>query len=214
MAFLSWSALRVVVLAAVLPVSACKARRAHGELFAPGDAPAWETRFAVAFDDDYTAEDLELRGRAPHDVLDQRLFASRLGYAAIVALVRVDQVWGRGRYQGHKDQYLDVTMGEVLLGRLPKGTRNEQLLRVTGEDDLPGDLQGKALVVFLRWAPGDTPSYHHHLMPAEEGIVRYIRTLVKHAQSEGALDGKRGKGKRRARGSSGRARAKTDASAP
>lgn len=201
MAFVSRSALGVVALAAlVFSLPACKSRRTHGELFPPDDAPTWEGRFAVAFDDDYTAEDLELRGRAPHDVLDQRLFASRLGYAAIVALVRVDQVWGRGRYQGRKDQYLDVTIGEVLLGELPKGTRNEQLLRVTGEDDLPGDLQGQGLVMFLRWAPGDAPPYHHHLMPAEGAIVQYMRTLVKHAKAEGALDGKGGKRKRRRKG--------------
>jgi hypothetical protein len=180
----------------------------------PDGEPAWEGRFAVAFDDDYTAEDLELRGRAPHDVQDQRLFAARMGYAAIIALVRVDQVWGRGRYRGRKDQYLDVTIGEVLLGELPKGARTDQMLRITGEDDVPGDLQGQNLVFFLRWAPGDEPPYHHHLMPADGMIVDYIRTLVKDARAAGALGGSKGKRKRRRRAAESSAAVEGDAAEP
>ncbi|MBX7083938.1 MAG: hypothetical protein K1X88_32320 [Nannocystaceae bacterium] len=174
----------------------CKSKSNRGELTPPDDAPAWEERYAVAFDDDYTAAGLELRGRAPHDVLDQRLFGARLGHADLVILVTVDQVWGRGRYQGRKAQYLDVELGEVLYGSLPKGTRAQQLLRIDGEDDLPGALQGQPLVLFVRWAPGAKPPYHHHLMPADDAIVAYIRSLVRHARQEGALDGQR-KGKRK-----------------
>lgn len=185
-------------------IAGCKSRSNRGDLTPPDDAPSWEERFAVAFDDDYTDADLELRGRAPHDVLDQRLFAARLGHAAIVALVEVEQVWGRGRYQGRHAQYLDVELGDVLFGELPKGVRMSQMLRLRGEDDVPADLQGQRLVLFLRWAPGADPQYHHHLMPANDDIVAYIRALVTHAREEGALDtgrkGKRRSKRRRARG--------------
>jgi hypothetical protein len=183
-------------------IAGCKARRgSRGELSPPDDAPAWEERFGFAFDDDYTDAELELRGRAPHDVLDQKLFGARIGYAAIVALVQVEQVWGRGRYQGKHAQYIDVELGDVLFGELPKGTRTSQMLRLRGEDDTPADLQGKQLVLFLRWAPGNDPAYHHHLMLASDEIVAYIRALVSHARQEGALDtGRRGKRKARRRG--------------
>ncbi|MBC8072005.1 MAG: hypothetical protein IAG13_26995 [Deltaproteobacteria bacterium] len=187
------------LLAASIVIGAvgCKSRSSHRQLFPPDDAPAWAERFAGAFDDDYTAADLELQGRAAHDVLDQRLFAARLGYAALIVLVRVEQVWGKGRYQGKKTQFLDVELGEVLYGELPKGTESSQLLEITGEDDVPGDLQGKDLVLFVRWAPGAEPPYHHHLMPAIDDIVAYIRSLVKHARDEGQLDKRAGKRKRK-----------------
>lgn len=192
--------LALVALCAIA-IAGCKSRRGNrGELSPPDDAPAWEQRFAVAFDDDYTDAELELRGRAPHDVLDQQLFASRLGHAAIVALVEVEQVWGRGRYRGRHAQYIDVELGDVLFGELPKGVRSSQMLRLRGEDDVPADLAGQQLVLFLRWAPGADPAYHHHLMPANEDIVAYIRALVAHARAEGALDGGgKAKAKRRAR---------------
>lgn len=188
--------LALMVLAVAL-VGGCKGRKnTKGELSAPEDAPAWEERFAVAFDDDYTGADLELRGRAPHDVLDQRLFAARLGHAAIVAIVEVEQVWGRGRYQGRRSQYIDVELGDVLFGELPKGTRPSQLLPLRSDQEIPADLHGKPLVLFLRWAPGADPEFHHHLMPADEDIVAYIRALVSHARQEGALDtGRKGKRK-------------------
>jgi hypothetical protein len=192
-------ALAVLALACAL-VGGCKGRKnSKGELSAPDDAPAWEERYAVAFDDDYTGADLELRGRAPHDVLDQKLFAARLGHASIVALARVEQVWGRGRYQGRRSQYIDVELGDVLFGELPKGTRPSQLLPLRSDQEIPGDLAGKELVLFLRWAPGADPEFHHHLMPAEEDIVAYIRALVSHAREEGALDtGRQGKRKGKA----------------
>jgi hypothetical protein len=187
----------------VIGAAGCKSKSSHGQLFPPDDAPAWEARYGGAFDDDYTAADLQLQGRAAHDVLDQQLFAARLGYAALIVLVRVEQVWGKGRYQGKKTQFLDVELGEVLYGELPKGTESSQLLEITGEDDVPGDLQGKDLVLFVRWAPGAEPPYHHHLMPAIDDIVAYIRSLVKHARDEGQL-GKRA-GKRKRRGAKGEA---------
>jgi hypothetical protein len=177
----------------------CKNRHRTGELYPPDDAPAWETRFSETFDDDYTAQPLELEGRAPHDVRDQTLFAARLGYAAIVALVRVDQVWGKGRYQGRKHQFVDVELGEVLLGELPKGTHERQMLQVTGEDELKGDLQGVEMVLFVRWAPGERPPFHHHLMPATKDIVAFIRALVRHAKAEGELGGSGRKRRKRER---------------
>lgn len=187
----------------------CKGRKNNkGELSPPDDAPAWEERYGVAFDDDYTGADLELRGRAPHDVLDQKLFAARLGHAAIVALVEVEQVWGRGRYEGRRAQYIDVELGDVLFGELPKGTRPSQLLPLRSDQEIPGDLAGKELVLFLRWAPGADPEFHHHLMPADEDIVAYIRALVSHAREEGALDTgrkakRKGKGKAKAKAKAG-----------
>ena len=197
----------LATLSLLLGLSAgCKNRHRTGELYPPDGSPKWETRFSPFFDDDYTAEPLELEGRAPHDVLDQQRFAARLGYAAIVALVRVDQIWDRGRYQGRKHQYVDIELEEVLLGEVPKGTHKQQLLAITGEDELEGDLQGAQLVMFVRWAPGERPPFHHHLMPATEEIVAYIRALVRHATKEGEM-GKSGRTRKR------RARARAEGSA-
>lgn len=207
---------RMIPVAVLLGLGACKSKQERGQLYPPDDAPAWEDRYRVAFDDDYTAADLELRGRAPHDVFDQRLFNARLGYAAIIVLVRVEQVWGKGRYQGKKDQFLDVELGEVLNGTLPKGTETSQLLKITGEDDVPGDLQGKELVLFVRWAPGVEPPYHHHLMPATDDIVVYIRALVKHAREEGMLDGNGARKRKRKRrgGAEAQGEVEVEAGAP
>jgi hypothetical protein len=173
---------------ALLVCGACRGRSQTGELSAPPGAPEFESRFGVAFDDAYTREPIELSGRAPNDVLDQRLFAARLGHAHVVALVTVLQVWARGRYQGRQDQRLDVEIGEILMGALPKGTHEEQLIEVAGEDALPGTLQGKPMILFVRWAPGEVPGYHHHLMPADDELVAYIQAMVKHAQTEGVLN--------------------------
>jgi hypothetical protein len=206
MAFVGTLVRALVAACVVVGAQGCKSKGSHGQLYPPDDAPKWEDRFSSAFDDDYTSADLQLEGRAANDVLDQRLFVARLGYSAIIVLVRVEQVWGRGRYQGKKTQFLDVELGEVLFGELPKGTEPSQLVEITGEDDVPGDLQGKQLVLFVRWAPGEEPPYHHHLMPAVDDIVGYIRALVKHAKDEGQLDKRATKGKR------GKRRAEAEAS--
>jgi hypothetical protein len=179
-----WAA---VVGASVLCVTACRKRDRSATLHPPPGAEAWEPRFAVAFDDGYTREAVNLTGRAPHDVLDQRLFAARLGHAAIVALVEVDQVWARGRNEGSQDQYLDVAIDEVLLGSLPKSVSEDQLVRIAGTEELPGTLQGEKMLMFVRWAPGEQPAYHHHLMPADEEAVAYVEALVDHAKAEGVL---------------------------
>lgn len=178
-----------MALAVSLPGStACKNRNRGAELHAPSDAPAWEGRFGVAFDNGYTREPINLDGRAPHDVLDQRLFAARMGHAAIVAVVQVDQVWGKGRYQGRQDQFLGVEIQRLLIGELPRGVTDEQMLRIAGDEELPGTLQGVEMLLFVRWAPGEQPEYRHHLMPAEPELLRYVEALVEHAQHEGVLD--------------------------
>lgn len=200
-------ACRRLLLAAILCAGACKAKQT-GDLSPPANAPAWEARFAVAFDDAYTRESIALSGRAPNDVLDQRLFAARLGHSALVALVTVEQVWGKGRYQGRQTQYLEVTLREALLGELPRKASKDQLLWVRSQDELPGSLQGRDMVLFLRWAPGENPSYHHHLMPADKETLTWIKAMVEHAREEGVVDAKGGESRRsqrrRAKGKSTR----------
>lgn len=175
-----------VALAALVP--GCKPKTRTGGLRPPEGAPAWESRYGVAFDDAYTRESINLVGRAPHDVRDQQLFAARLGHADIVATAIVQQVWGQGRYSGDQDQYLEVRIGDVLMGELPKHTNDEQVLEVAAHDELAAALRGQEMILFVRWAPGEDPPYHHHLMPADPALVGYIRSLVHHAQAEGVLD--------------------------
>lgn len=167
---------------------ACKDRSSSGELTPPNDAVPWDAQHAQYFDDDYTKQSINLRGRAPHDVRDQRLLATRLGYSDIVAEVEVLQVWGRGRYKGSQEQYLELEVKQLLLGELVKGTSNEQFLMVRAEDELPGTLQGQSLLLFLRWAPGQVPPYHYHLMPVEPEAMAYIAAVIEHAKAEGVLD--------------------------
>lgn len=182
-----WIALAAVV--AGLSLGACKDRNATGELSSPKDASPFESKHHKAFDDDYTPQSVELMGRAPNDVLDQQLFAERLGFSDVLVKVRVKQVFGKGRYEGRKDQYVAVGVEEVIMGSLPDETEEEQLLVIRGEDELPRDLSDASLLLFLKWAPGEVPSYHHHLMPAGDELLEMIGAMVKHAQSEGILDG-------------------------
>lgn len=168
--------------------SACKDRSETGELASPEDAAPFESQYRNAFDDDYTPQGVNLMGRAPNDVLDQQLFAERLGFADVLLEVEVRQVFGKGRYQGRKDQYVAVAIEEVIMGALPDGVEDEQLLVIKGEDALPGALSDARLLLFVKWAPGEVPSYHHHLMPADEGTLEMIGAMVKHAQEEGFLD--------------------------
>lgn len=171
-----------------MALGGCKDHSATGELAAPDDAAEFESKHRKAFDDDYTPQAVELMGRAPNDVLDQQLFAERLGFADVLARVRVRQVFGKGRYQGRKDQYIAVAIEEVILGSLPDEVEEEQLLVIKGEDELPRDLSDASLLLFVKWAPGEVPSYHHHLMPAEDRVVEMIGAMVKHAQENGVLD--------------------------
>ena len=191
--------LAIAALALGLSLSACKDRSETGELASPEDAAAFESQHRKAFDDDYTPQGVNLMGRAPNDVLDQQLFAERLGFADVLIKVQVRQVFGKGRYQGRKDQYVAVAIEEVIMGSLPDGVEEEQLLVIKGEDELPRDLSDANLLLFVKWAPGEVPSYHHHLMPAEDGILEMIGAMVKHAQEEGVLgaNGEVTKGRKR-----------------
>lgn len=177
----------------------CK-KKQQGELRAPDGAVSFERRYDVAFDDTYTDTPIEMAGRAPNDVRDQRLFAARLGHADLVMEVEVEQVWGRGRHRGQPDQYLDVQIGKVLLGTLPKKVDETQLLRLANEDDIPASLEGKTLLFFGRWAPGERPSFHHHLMPTDPELLELIDAMVEHAEEAGVdLDDGSGRRGRRAR---------------
>jgi hypothetical protein len=206
---LRWLAsLALIGLVAVAP--GCKHRRDKGgfiaELTPPKNAPDWEPRFAVAYDDSYTPTSINLQGRAPNDVLDQQLFQSRLGHAALVLLVSIEQVWGKGRYQGRQSQFVEITVDEVLLGTLPKDAPEQVMLEVSSIDELPGALKGETMLLFLRWDLESDPPYHHHLMPADEEVVALINAMVEHAKAEGVLDKQGeevGKGKRGKRGKRG-----------
>lgn len=206
------SSLRTPLLAALIGLclvgaGGCKHRRNKqastlSELAPPKDAEPWESRYAVAFDDSYTPTELNMQGRAPNDVEDQRLFQARLGYANIVLLVRVEQVWGKGRYQGRQDQFLEVEVGETLLGSLPKNAPEHLMIEVDSIDELPGSLKDEIMLLFLRWDVESEPPFHHHLMPADEDLVALINAMVQHAQDEGVLnakgdEAKNGKGKRK-----------------
>ena len=189
--------------ACVLLAPACK-KKFDGPLEAPAGAASFENRFAIAFDDKYTGLPLEMGGRAPNDVFDQRLFAARLGYSDIVMEVTVTQVWARGRYQGRPEQYLDVRLGDVIIGEeVPKRTADDQLLVIDPESDLSGVEEGQTLLMFLRWAPGLDPSFRHHLMPKDEEILELVHAMVEHAEEEGhpVVGGKkaRKRAKKRAR---------------
>jgi hypothetical protein len=162
----------------------CK-KKIDGPLEAPAGAGTFEARFAVAFDDKYTHTPIEMGGRAPNDVMDQRLFAARVGHADIVMEVTVQQVWGRGRYQGRPEQYLDVALGDVLIGELPKRTAKEQLMRVDDESDLSGVEEGQRMLLFLRWDASSDPSYRHHLMPRDPEILSLLSAMVAHAEDAG-----------------------------
>jgi hypothetical protein len=217
---------RHAVLAALLPAllaissGGCKNRNKGGtisELRPPKDAQPWESNLAIAFDDAYTPTSINLQGRAPNDVLDQQLFQARLGHAEIVALVRIEQVWGRGRYQGRQDQFVEVEVGETLLGKLPKDAPERLLIEVGGVDELPGALKGEIMLMFLHWDGESDPPFHHHLMPADEELVALIKAMVKHAQDEGVLNAKgdetskgRGKGKRGRKGKRGKGKPSGD----
>jgi hypothetical protein len=210
----SWLRIPLVALLGLCLVSSggCKNRRDRkggtlSELRPPKDAEPWESRYAVAFDDSYTPTSINLQGRAPNDVLDQQLFQARLGYAAVVALVKIEQVWGRGRYQGRQAQFAEVELGETLFGNLPKDAPERLMLEVDSSDELPGALKGEIMLLFLHWDGESDPPFHHHLMPADEEVVALIKAMVKHAQDEGVLNakgdetkGRKGKGKKGRKG--------------
>ncbi|MBZ5711382.1 hypothetical protein [Nannocystis pusilla] len=171
-----------------------------GELGAPAGASAWDTRLDQLFDDRFTPSTVELTGRAPGDVLDQRRFSQRLGYADVIALVSVEQVWSRTLFGGQPQQRVEVSLGRVLRGSLPRKTTPAQVLVLRGAEELPADAVGRVMLMFVAWAPGEIPAYHHHLMPADEKVIELIEAMVRHARKAGKLDESQGKKKRRKRG--------------
>lgn len=159
-----------------------------GELKPPSGTPAWDSRLEQLFDDRFTPTPIELTGRAPGDVLDQRRFSQRLGYADLVVLVTVEQVWSRTLLGGRPQQRVEISLGEVLRGKLPRGTAKEQLLHLRGAEELPTDAVGRVMLLFIEWAPGDSPAFHHHLMQASEPVIALIEAMVRHARAAGKLD--------------------------
>jgi len=196
------AALALVLTALVVASPSCARKHMRGDLAPPAGAAAWDSLHDVTFDDHYTQTPLELSGRAPGDVIDQRRLAQRLGFADLVALVTVDQVWSRGLHDGAPSQRLDVTIDRVLLGAVPRGTRKDQVLALRGGEALPAGLTGRVMVMFVRWAPGEGPGYHHHLMPADDNVLAWISAMVRHARGLGKLDAVEKPGKRR-RGKAG-----------
>jgi hypothetical protein len=158
----------------------------YGSLRAPTSAVAFESRFAVAFDDGYTAAPPKIEGRAPNDIADQRLLHARLGHADLVMLVRVEHIWEKGFKGGAKRQFLEIRLGQVLYGDIGPAVNGQQLIPVVGES-VPAGLEGARLLMFVRWAPGEEPSFHHHLGPAVPEVVDMIHAMVIHARKEGVL---------------------------
>ena len=178
----------LAALAVSLTLVGCARSRARGELTPPAGSPAWDSRFDLVFDDHYTAIPVQLTGRAPGDVIDQKRFAQRLGHADLVVLVTVDQVWSRGLYASTPQQRASVTLGQVLHGEMARGVRREQVLELRGGDALPAVLGGKVMLLFLRWAPGEGAGFHHHLMRADEDVITLIDAMVRHARAAGELE--------------------------
>ena len=189
----------VPLLLGLFALSGCKGNkrgRARDQLIPPDDAPAWESRFDLAFDDAYAATSINLKGRASYDSVDQELFQTRLGHATLIILVRVEQVWTATADAGIQEQFLELDVGEVLLGHLPRNVKN-LTLEISNTEKLEGETQGQIMLLFVRWDPGASPPYHHHLMPSwghgkipgAEGddLVAMILAMVEHARSEGVL---------------------------
>jgi len=185
-------------LASCFALAGCR-RSQSGELGAPAGASAWDTRLEQLFDDRFTPSAVELTGRAPGDVLDQRRFSQRLGYANVILLVSVEQVWSRTLFGGQPQQRVEVTLDRVLRGSLPRKTTPSQVLVLRGAEELPADAVGRVMLMFVAWSPGEIPAYHHHLMPADEKIIELIEAMVRHARKAGKLDESQGKKKRRKR---------------
>lgn len=189
-----------ILLGLTLGVAAAGCRgKSGGELRPPDGARAWDNRLDQLFDDRFTPTAVELTGRAPGDVLDQRRFSQRLGYANLIVLVTVDQVWSRTLFGGQPQQRVEVTLGRVLRGKLAKKTGEGQVLVLRGADELPADAVGRVMLLFLAWAPGESPAYHHHLMPGDERAIALIEAMVRHARSAGQLDDGAREGRKRRR---------------
>ena len=175
------------LLLALVAVAGCRGKTL-GELKPPSGTPAWDSRLEALFDDRCTPTPVELMGRAPGDVLDQRRFSQRLGYADLVVLVTVDQVWSRTLLGGKPQQRVEISLGEVLRGKLPRGAAKEQLLYLRDAEELPTDAVGRMMLLFVEWAPGESPAFRHHLMQASEPTIALIEAMVRDARAAGKLD--------------------------
>lgn len=192
-------ACRVLALVGAL-VAAGACRPTGKELAPPQGAAPFRSREAPAFNDAITVVPVRMVGRAPGDVQDQRLFAERLGYSSLVVMVEVIEAWERRRPGKADERFVEVRLGEPLLHEIPKRTRPEQTLVIRSEDPLPPGLQGRQFILFLRWAPGERPGYHHHLMVANDEVVDLVRAMVRHAEATGNLEPPRGARRERRRG--------------
>ncbi len=164
---------------------------------------------AAYFDDGITVTPVVLVGRAPSDVVDQRLFGERLGHADLVAEVTIEDLWERRR-GGEVQRFVEVRLVEALLRELPKRTAETQRLEVVSIDPLPGELRGQRFILFVRWSPGERPPFKHHLMIADDATVEVIRSMVGHAVESGNLDKGVNKRTRRAKDKKGRKGSRRD----
>ena len=81
-----------------------------------------------------------------------------------------------------------MTLGRVLRGKLPKKVAPQQTLVFREAEELPLDAVGRVMLLFVRWAPGEAPAYHHHLMVAADDALALIEAMVLHARAAGKLE--------------------------
>ncbi|MCA9658181.1 MAG: hypothetical protein KC486_07545 [Myxococcales bacterium] len=194
-----------LVLSLGFGLGACKPK--ERPLAPPAGTPAMDVSHVAYFDRGITTAPVVLVGRSPSDVVDQRLFGQRLGYADLVVVATVEESWERRRGADVR-HFVQVRLGEPLLYELPKKTAETLRLEVVSEDPL-GDLRGETFVLFVRWSPGERPPFRHHLMIADQETIELIQGMVGHAIEAGQLDrraGKRKKGRGGKRGANGEAK--------
>ncbi len=181
----------LAVLVSALVASAAPAcKNKSGTLEPPRGADAWDPEYARFFDDGLTELPVTLSGRAPNDVRDQKRFGMRLGYSDLVILTEVSQSWSRGLGERRQKHYVEVKLKRVLLQQDRVKIPESETLRLVRDRPIPGDVQGKEMLLFLRWAPGEQPAYHHHLLIASDEMISTIEAMVKHAKREGQFGSK------------------------
>lgn len=180
------ASLRLSGLVSLLVVGlACAPRLTR--LHAPKDAEPWNARFGALYDDGLTVTAVELVGRAPNNVLDQKRFNQRAGHADVIARVRVERVWSRARHDDAPTEHLDVEILEYIMGVVPRSVVRSQTIALSDVPDVPKRLEGEQLILMLRWAPAAQPQYHHHLHAATEENLAFLRVLVADAEARGEI---------------------------